>query len=169
MSVLSKVRCALLSTACAVTLVGAGACGTDAKGVDDCRNIEQERCAAAKSCGIVQDVAECQRFYRDQCLHGLAVNSPGPQLVKTCVDTIRAAGLCATQGVTTLLDQCSNAPVSTSAPTAVTACDIVNTPEKAAECRFLMPGTGGTGGSGGSAGSGGVGGSSGGAAGEGGA
>lgn len=173
MSALSNLACGLFSAACAFTLVSAGACGTDAKGVDDCRNIEQERCSAAKSCGIVSDVAECQRFYRDQCLHGLAVSSPGAAKVKACVDTIHAAGLCAVQGASTPLDQCQNAPISSSAPTATTACDIVTNPEKAEECSFLQPaadgGSGGAGGGGGKGGAGGTGGSSSGAAGQGGA
>ena len=165
MSVLSKVSGALFSIACSFALASAGACGTDAKGVDDCRDIEQARCTAAKNCGTVSDVAECQRFYRDQCLHGLAVNSPGPAIVKKCVETIHQAGLCATQGVSTLLGDCTNM-VTDSPTTAKTACDVVSTPEVTSECSFLIPtpdagaaGSGGSGGSAGSAGSAGSGGS----------
>ena len=56
MSVLSVTCCSLLSAVCAFTLVSATGCGTDAQGVDDCREIEQARCEAAKSCGLISDV-----------------------------------------------------------------------------------------------------------------
>jgi len=157
MSVLSAMSCALLSAASAFTLVTAAGCGTDAKGVDDCRDIEEARCSAAKTCGVVSDVAACQRFYRDQCLHGLSVSSPGAVIVKACVATISAAGMCAMQGVDTLLSDCADPTLSTSAPTAQTACEIVTNPEKANPCAFLMPGAaaGGGGGAGGGGASGG--------------
>jgi len=156
MSVLSLTCCSLLSAVCAFTLVSATGCGTDAQGVDDCRDIEQARCAAAKSCGLISeaDVPECQRFYRDQCLHGLPVGSPGSVKVKECVATIRAAGLCAAQGqgADTPLGSCDS--VTLSAPGVDTACGIVSEPERAVECSFLTPnadaGVGGANNSGGS-------------------
>jgi hypothetical protein len=127
----------LFSAVCAFTLVSAAGCGTDAQGVDDCRDIEQTRCAAAKNCGLVSDVAECQRYYRDQCLHGLAVKSPGSSQIKACVTTIRAAGVCAASGMDTALSDCDG--VTGDAPGVVAACEIVNNPEKASECAFLAP------------------------------
>jgi hypothetical protein len=137
MSVSSVLCCSLLSAAFALMLVSAAGCGTDAKGVDDCREIEQARCAAAQNCGV-SDVSACQRFYRDQCLHGLAAASPGSVKVKACVATIRAAGLCAAQDAS--LDGCS---------TAKDACAVVNNPQTTAECAFLSAnadaGTGGSG------------------------
>jgi hypothetical protein len=165
MSVLSVTCCALFSAVCAFTLVSASGCGTDAQGVDACRDIEEARCTSAKSCGTVSDVAECQRFYRDQCLHGLAVASPGTAAINACVATIRQAGLCATPAPTTLLDACTPS-VSLSAPLAKTACDVVANPQYAEECAFLVPtvdaGTAGSGGTAATAGSGGgTGGSSG--------
>src|SRR5262245_50800694 len=70
-------------------------CGTDPVGVDDCRSIEQARCEAAKPCGLITDVSACQRFYRDECLHGLAVSSsPGSTEVEKCAAAVRAAGRC---------------------------------------------------------------------------
>src|SRR3954469_404725 len=115
MSVLSTVCCALLSAVTAFAIVTAAGCGTDAKGVDDCRDIEQARCAAAKSCGIVDDVAECQNFYRDQCLHGLAVAPPGAAAIKNCVGTIRAAGDCAAlKGPDSNVSDCAEPPPSSS-------------------------------------------------------
>ena len=168
MSVLSLTCCSLLSAVCAFTLVSATGCGTDAQGVDECRDIEQARCTAAKNCGLISDVPACQRFYRDQCLHGLPVASPGSVKVQECVATIRAAGVCATQsdGADTLLQECESA-VTASAPGVRTACGLVKEPEKAVECSFLTPSAGGASNSGdgnsageaGEAGSGGAGGS----------
>jgi uncharacterized membrane protein YgcG len=157
-----------LSAVLAFTLVTAAGCGTDAKGVDDCRDIEDARCAAAKNCGIVSDVGACQNFYRDQCLHGLAVNPPGSAAIKECVATIQAAGTCALQGTDTALGDCTNQPVSM-LTTATTACQIVTNPEKTQECSFLQPNaldagsadSGGSDGSSGDAGSRGSGGSGG--------
>src|ERR1700742_4916229 len=107
MSVLSTISCALLSAVTAFTLVSAAGCGTDAKGVDDCRDIEQARCAAAKNCGTVKDVAECQDYYRDQCLHGLAVSPPSSSVIQACVGTINAAGVCALEGTDTAPTDCT--------------------------------------------------------------
>jgi hypothetical protein len=141
MSVLSLTCCSLLSAVCAFTLVSATGCETDAKGVDECRDIEQARCEAAKDCGLVSDVPACQRFYRDQCLHGLPVDSPGSVQVKRCVATIRAAGRCAQQAEDgdSQLSQC-DPQVTLGAPGVLTACGLVKEPEKAEECSFLTPG-----------------------------
>ncbi|MEP7052736.1 MAG: hypothetical protein ABJB12_20375 [Pseudomonadota bacterium] len=134
---MSSTCCALFSAACAFTLLSAGGCGTDAKGVDDCRDIEQARCAAAKNCGLVADVGECQRFYRDQCLHGLAVSLPTSTQLKKCVATINGAGMCAMADSNIELSACDG--VTQSAPDAKTACDLVTNPELASECSFLAP------------------------------
>ncbi len=156
MSVLSTVSCALLSAATAFAIVTAAGCGTDAKGVDDCRDIEQARCSAAKNCGTVPNVAQCQDYYRDQCLHGLAVSPPASGVVKACVATIRAAGLCALEDPNTAPSDCMNVP-SGMPTSAQTTCEIVANPEKTSECAFLMPnmdaGTSAAGGSGGTGGS----------------
>ena len=138
MSVTSFTCCALFSTICAFALVSASGCGTDAKGVDDCREIEQARCAAAKNCGLVSDVDECQRFYRDQCLHGLAVSLPSSSQLKECVATIQGAGVCAMGDAKIALSDCE-APVTRDAHSAKTACDLVENPELAQECSFLAP------------------------------
>jgi hypothetical protein len=156
MSVLSTVSCALLSAVSAFTLVTAAGCGTSAQGVDDCRDIEDARCSAAKNCNLgISDVTQCQLFYRDQCLHGLAVSSPGSTAIKACVATIQAAGVCALQGQSTAPADCTNKP--SVATTAQTTCEIVTNPERTSECGFLMPtADAGTSGSGGAAGTGGT-------------
>ena len=156
MSVLSVTCCTLFSAVFAFGLVSSSGCGTGAVGVDQCRDIEEARCTGALSCGIITDVDACKRFYRDQCLHGLAVASPGTKAVSACVATINAAGVCAMADAGTPLKEC--ATVSASAPGAKTACDIISSPELATDCAFLVPGAdadtaaGGAGGEGGSSG-----------------
>jgi len=166
MSVLSVTCCSLLSAVCAFTLVSATGCNTDAQGIDDCREIEQTRCVAAKNCGLVSDVEACQRYYRDQCLHGLPVTPPGSVKLKACVETIRAAGVCAAQsGTDTPLSDCEHSVTRGVTDELVSTCDLVREPEKTVECSFLTPGVeagvGGASGSGGGSGEGGAGGSSG--------
>jgi hypothetical protein len=128
-----------ISALAAFLLVSSPGCGTDAKGVEDCRDIELARCEAAAPCGIVTDVAECKRYYRDHCLHGLAVESPPRNLVDECVGTVKRAGQCAQlSGPDTPLDYCPEL-VTRKAILATTACDIVHFPERADECSFLLP------------------------------
>lgn len=101
------------------------ACGTDAVGIEDCRAIEEARCAAGHACGVVADVEDCQRFYRDQCLHGLAVRSPGRPAVEDCVAAVEAAGECARAGGGEA-EGCDAAP-----------CDGIVHPERMPACAFL--------------------------------
>lgn len=121
-------------------VVHASGCGTDAVGVEECRDIEEARCEAAQYCGLVasDEVDQCKRFYRDQCLHGMAAGErPGAPRVKKCVTTIRLAGECAKAGGKTLAD-CAAQGLTPSEKTYHTeACEIVQEPEGAAECEFL--------------------------------
>jgi hypothetical protein len=137
----------LVAIGVASGLLMAPGCGTDARGVDDCRNIEQARCVAAANCvgangsgSVVVDVGSCQRFYRDQCLHGTTTASPGAPAVDACVGAIQAAG------------ECAKADTECVAPmTPESACKKILHPELLIECRFLTPeevtGEGGTTGS----------------------
>jgi hypothetical protein len=96
----------LLVLALAAAPVAAG-CGTDAQGVQTCKDIEEARCNAAASCPSVQitppyyttgsSVDACLRYYDIACLHGLAVSDPGPStaLVTGCIKAISAKGACA--------------------------------------------------------------------------
>ncbi len=126
-------------------LVPGAGCGTDAKAVDECRDIEQARCEAGEACGLVDDVEECKRFYRDHCLHGMVVESPGQAQVDRCVGTIKRAGVCAQGNVEATLAECPDVTEGTSV---MLACDVVLYPENTVECDFLSPApaTGGTGG-----------------------
>jgi hypothetical protein len=139
MSAIRAVFAFALSAVGVFTLVTASGCGTDANGIEDCRKIEKARCVAGKACGIVDDTDECETFYRDQCLHGLAVKSPGSPVVNRCVATIRAAGECAKGGPDAALASCPS--VTESAPGVVKPCEIILNPEKTTECNFLTPAT----------------------------
>jgi hypothetical protein len=96
------------------------ACGTDAVGVQACRQIQEARCRQAPQCSIAlqppyhsngTDVDACIRFYEDACLHGLASgNDPGPVAVNACVAAINDGG-----------------------------CSVVTTPESATACSWLAP------------------------------
>jgi hypothetical protein len=100
------------------------ACGTDAVGVQACRQVQGARCRQASSCGISleppyhtsgTDVDACIRYYDDVCLHGLASSDPGPARVNACVDAIN------------------------NAPTMDGGCAVVNNPEQVGECSWLVP------------------------------
>ncbi len=111
----------------------AGSCGTDASGVSECREIEDARCTAAASCGF-PDVEQCQRYYRDHCLHGLAVDDVSAVQVDACIAEIDRAGRCAAQQVAP--ESCSE-PLSTTVVVAQ-VCDLVLRPELLNPCAFLV-------------------------------
>jgi hypothetical protein len=115
------------------------ACGTDAIGVSDCREIESARCGAAPPCGFPA-VTECRRYSRDHCLHGLAVAGPSPADVDACASDIAAAGQCAASlGPMTSPDAC-DPPLATDG-TAASVCEVIARPERASACAFLSPAT----------------------------
>lgn len=115
---------------CALAAIAllAPACGTDAVGVDACRQVQTAECQEAPACGIVleppyhtsgTDVDECIRFYNDACLHGLANGSdPGPTAVNQCVAAIHTAaataGGCAIVADPSTSTACAWLAVSTS-------------------------------------------------------
>lgn len=110
----------------------AGSCGTDAAGVSECREIEEARCAAAASCGF-PDVEQCQRFYRDHCLHGVAVEDVSSVQVDACVAELGRAGRCA--AAQSAPDACAE-PLGTEVAVAQ-VCDLVLQPELLTSCAFL--------------------------------
>ncbi len=95
------------------------ACGTDASGVDACRQVEEALCRQASKCGIPlqppystsgTDVDACIRFYDDACLHGLEVSPPpGASALNACVQAIQ------------------------------TNCSVVTTPQSDPACQWLVP------------------------------
>jgi hypothetical protein len=155
---------ALLGLGASVSLPG---CGTDATGVEACRDIETARCKAAAACGYTADqVTVCTEFYRDQCLHGLENSGyePSASEVEACVAAVNQVRACAEGGKATMTD-CPEAALVPGADASVTPCAILT--DKAhllAACAFASappdagtPADGGDG-SGGAGGAGGAGG-----------
>lgn len=152
----------LLAAIPSVGLAVAPGCGTNAVGVEACRDIERARCRAGQGCDAldIEDVAACERFYRDQCLHGLAVKeAPSKRLVKSCVAAIEQAGACVTTDPTQPLDACPGEDLASGfdATRISSVCDAIVSPERLVACSFLLEGdapptTGGTPGTGGTAG-----------------
>ena len=113
------------------TLAGPG-CGTEPVAAEGCRKIEEIRCELAPRCSNlkVTDVDACKRFYRDQCLHGLAIASdPGAPVIDRCVEALRIAGGCTST---------ENGCVETT-PKGKLGCEILEKPELANDCAFLIP------------------------------
>lgn len=111
---------------CAVLVMGllglslafAPACGTDAVGIEACREIENVRCDRAPECQIAlttpppaaDPVEGCRRFYLDACLHGLqSAKDPTVAERNACVAALKAG-----------------------------TCDTIRAPERAPECAFLI-------------------------------
>lgn len=135
MTSLRTAAAAVLSSVYGFLVVSAGGCGSDAVGVDACRDIEKARCAAGQHCGFVEDVDECQRFYRDHCLHGLKTDKePGDIAVSGCVQAIERAGACAKAGTEHLAD-CD--PAVTTQSNLESPCAVIQFPEQIGECAFL--------------------------------
>ncbi len=112
-------------------------CGTDAVGVSECRELEQARCVAAASCDF-PNVEECQRYYRDHCLHGVALEAIRAVEVDGCVRAIESAGRCAAeQGGATAPSACAE-PLQT-VGNVTSICAVVLQPEGASACAFLGP------------------------------
>jgi hypothetical protein len=125
-----------LAIACLVAVLG---CGTDAVGVAECRAFERVRCQAAAACGY-PDVPACERFERDHCLHGVALETISAIELDACAADVGRAGRCAAeQGADTAASACSET-VATAAP-AATACEVVLSPERASSCAFLVGAT----------------------------
>ena len=107
------------SASIAIAVAGSTACGTDAVGVEACREIEAARCKRAVECGIPLDspkpgtdpVAACERFYVDACLHGIqSAYDPNPAERKACLDAVGTG-----------------------------TCDVVKQPETSKACAFIVP------------------------------
>jgi hypothetical protein len=114
----------------------AGSCGTDAVGVSECREVEEARCDAAVSCGY-GDVQECRRFYRDHCLHGVALEQVDNVQVDQCVAQLQNAGQCAAEQPGVAPADCAR-PIETQTSVA-TVCEVVLRTELATACAFLVP------------------------------
>jgi hypothetical protein len=123
-----------LSALGAFALASSPGCGTDAHGVENCRQIERARCGAALSCGIVPNEEQCEIYYRDHCLHGLPAGvAPEQTYIDLCVSAIEKLGSCVkSTGPQTPVENCG---VDTH--DATLACDAVQFPERTYACGFL--------------------------------
>ncbi len=141
---------ARLFIAAAVASVPAGlavmSCGTDAAGIDACRQIESTRCNAAQACKPGFDVTSCLAYYHDECLVGLQNEDGGdpPQAAVTaCTNAINAVAACQTGGKP--LDAGCGVAIDTIFPcgdagpgATLTACDLILVcPEVLASCSFI--------------------------------
>lgn len=115
----------------AVTLaVGLGAlaasCGTDAVGIEACRQIELARCDEAPACQADFEVERCHELYRDQCLHGIENSShpPSDAEISDCVGAIKEVGACTKEGAANMKD-CPVALVESVLPATISPCDIL--------------------------------------------
>lgn len=142
MTPLGLIARGLLTALGCVLIAQAPGCGSDAEGIDECREIEEARCEAGQYCASLDigDVDACKRFYRDQCLHGMASGTkPGAPAVKKCVTAIQAAGSCAKQKLQTL-EECAAAgfDVGPALPSTIAPCDVIEKPETIVACEFLF-------------------------------
>lgn len=118
-----------------LVLAGLAGCGTDATGVDACRQIEFARCEGAEPCAFDVDVDACRRFAQDNCLHGL-VEHPGEAAVRACTEAIETAVECADRkGSKTKASACDDDELATAGSAEV--CELVLEPERLTQCEFL--------------------------------
>lgn len=110
------------------------ACSTKAVAVQECREIESARCEASVPCGIVEEdgVEECQRFYRDQCLHGIAgPKAPTGDELKVCIELIETAQEAAEASM--------NLGGQSQEDSHALACEIISRPWDLPQCAFVLP------------------------------
>ena len=125
-------------------LLSAVACDTDAKGINDCREIEYARCTAARGCdyGVDSDEreADCRRFSRDHCLHGLSTGvEPKRGQVEGCLNVIQSAGDCAREDADQPALECEGIGVLTDPEREdVSVCEVVEDPTLAFRCAWLL-------------------------------
>lgn len=132
----------VLANTAAVGLFWVSACDTAAVGVEACRQVEYARCSAASHCPStfhITSPAACRRFYRDHCLHGLAVSTdPGSPAVNLCTRQINLLGACAApDSESAQLSSCKD--VHSLDSKVSTVCALLQEPENIKGCEFLNP------------------------------
>lgn len=127
--------------------IGPG-CGTDAVGIEACRQIELTRCDVAPVCAgfegsapieTEEQVANCRNFYRDHCLLGLenAEAPPGQGDVDACVAAIQRTADCGSPQRSTIGEcgvELREGEDATDAP-----CQVLQDPERLRACAWLEP------------------------------
>jgi hypothetical protein len=104
----------------------AASCGTDAVGIDACRQIELARCDEAPVCAAGFDVDRCREIYRDQCLHGIenTAHPPSDAEIADCVAAIKAVSACKQRGAATMKD-CDVPLADGVVPSTLSPCDVL--------------------------------------------
>ena len=138
---------AVLGAACGLVFLAYG-CGTDAVGVDACRQIETARCQAAPACTGDEDtfairteeqVRNCITLYKDHCLHGIENvedGEPDQGDVDRCVAAIEATAACKKNGIGTMAE-CGDV-VYVGGDAAATPCQVLHNPETLEACVFIL-------------------------------
>ena len=125
------------------SLVGIiAACGTDAVGIEACREIETARCEATQACGATEAaVTYCIDLYRDQCLHGIASGAePSKDATARCVEAVGAVAACARAGAASMADCPAEPLIAGVDPVSLKPCDVITRkPEQLADCAFVVP------------------------------
>lgn len=135
-------------------------CGTDAVGVDACRQIEDARCEAAPDCTGDEDtfgirteeqVQNCKSLYRDQCLHGIEnaggsdedeVDEPSDGDINRCIKAIQATASCKKSkpdvngDTVTTMEDCADIAV-VEGWTGKTPCQTLHAVENLDACKFV--------------------------------
>lgn len=128
------------------------ACNTGAIGITECRNLETQRCSAAAECGDIDDIPACERYVRDNCLHGIAgPKVPTKSQLDACMAVITAGQSCAKDDPKMLASRCDEFEEDALTPIpganrARTVCDVIRRPWDFKPCNFLNEEQDGSGG-----------------------
>lgn len=123
-------------------------CGTDAVGIEACRQIELARCDVAPRCAgfegspaieTEEQVANCRNFYRDHCLLGLenAEAEPGQGDIDACVAAIERTAECGSPRSSTMAE--CGVELRAGEDGALAPCRVLQEPERLQACRWLEP------------------------------
>jgi hypothetical protein len=121
-------------------------CGTDAVGIEACRQVERARCDVAPRCSgyegspaieTDEQVRNCRDFYRDHCLLGLenTEDVPGQGEIDACVEAIQKTAACRSPQKSTMAE-CGVA-LRDGEDTSAEPCGILQEPHRLNACRWL--------------------------------
>lgn len=151
---LARVLLAALGIGAPIAGAAIASCGTDAVGVEACREIEAARCEAIPVCPETDpdnpfDAEKCKRFYSDECLVGIEYPDAGPpsdDQTAACVKAIEAVAACVKKNIAA--EACTGAPLVSTATTDAGPPDLCGilkySPEKLAACAFVAAPPGST-------------------------
>lgn len=125
-----------------MSMVASQGCTSKAVGIGACRDVENARCEASVPCGRVEldGVEECQRFYYDQCLHGIqGPEVPTNEELDQCVDMINQAGEDALKALVEEELAETDEEKAAAQEERLKACLVVALPWRTETCAFLQP------------------------------